>query len=51
VALSRDHGFSFHDALVVASARVAECDTLFTEDMQHGRVIDDVLTILNPFRS
>lgn len=50
VALTRDHNFSFYDALVVASARIAGCDTLFTEDMQHGRVVDDVLTILNPFR-
>jgi len=50
LALSRDHGFSFYDALIVASARIAGCGTLFTEDMQHGRVIDNVLTILNPFR-
>jgi predicted nucleic acid-binding protein len=50
VALARDHNFSFYDALIVASARIAGCDTLFTEDMEHGRVIDDVLTILNPFR-
>ena len=50
VALARDHNFSFHDALIVASARIARYDTLFTEGMQHGRVIDDVLTVFNPFR-
>jgi predicted nucleic acid-binding protein len=50
VALTRDHGFSFYDALIVASARIAGCDTLFTEDMQHGRVIDRMLPIRNPFR-
>jgi predicted nucleic acid-binding protein len=50
IVLARDHHFAFYDALVVASARSAGCDTLFTEDMQHGRVIDDVLTIFNPFR-
>jgi predicted nucleic acid-binding protein len=50
VALTRDHRFSFYDALIVASARIAGCDTLFTEDMQHGRVIDRALTIRNPFR-
>src|SRR5215212_8261738 len=47
VVLTREHGFSFYDALIVASARAADCDTLFTEDMQHGRVIDRVLTIRN----
>lgn len=25
------------------------CDALFTEDMKHGRVIDGVLKICNPF--
>jgi len=50
VTLARDHGFPFYDALIVASARDAGCDTLFTEDMQHGRVIDRVLAIRNPFR-
>lgn len=50
VDLARDHDFSFYDALIVASARIAECDSLFTEDVQHGHVIDKVLTILNPFR-
>jgi predicted nucleic acid-binding protein len=50
LGLARDHGFSFYDALIVASARQAGCDTLLTEDMQHGRVIDRMLTIRNPFR-
>ena len=50
VILTRDHKFAFYDALIVASARIAGCDRVFTEDMQHGRVIDNVLTILNPFR-
>ena len=50
VILARDHGFAFYDALIVASARQADCDTLYSEDMQHGRVIDRALTIRNPFR-
>jgi predicted nucleic acid-binding protein len=47
--LARDHGFAFYDALIVAAAIEAGCDTLFTEDMQHGLTIDK-LTICNPFR-
>ncbi|WP_406872810.1 PIN domain-containing protein [Aminobacter sp. P9b] len=42
-------GLSFYDALVVAAALRANCTTLWSEDMQHGRVIDGRLRILNPF--
>ena len=34
---------------IVASALEAGCDTLYSEDMQHGRVFHE-LTIRNPFR-
>ena len=47
-ALARSHGFSFYDALIVASARAAGCDTLLTEDLQAGRRVAG-LTIVNPF--
>jgi predicted nucleic acid-binding protein len=48
VALARDHNIAFYDALIVAAAQEAGCDTLFTEDMQHGRKFGG-LTIVNPF--
>lgn len=48
VGLSRDHNIAFYDALIVAAALEAGCDTLFTEDMQHGRKFGR-LTIVNPF--
>jgi predicted nucleic acid-binding protein len=47
-ALAQDHQLSFYDALIVASAIEAGCDTLFSEDMQHGRSIGG-LAIVNPF--
>ena len=47
-ALAADHGLSFYDALIVAAAIEAGCDTLFSEDMQHGRSIGG-LAIVNPF--
>ena len=50
LALASQHSFSLYDALIVASALEAGCDTLLSEDMQHGRVIDARLTITNPFR-
>jgi predicted nucleic acid-binding protein len=46
--LASDHGLSFYDALIVAAALEAGCDTLLSEDMQHGRAFGG-LTILNPF--
>ena len=36
VLLAREHDLFFYDALIVAAALEAGCDTLFTEDMQHG---------------
>ncbi len=48
IAIARDHGFAFYDALIVAAAIEAGCDTLYTEDMQHGRNIGG-LAIVNPF--
>ncbi len=43
-----DHGLPFYDALIVSAAIEAGCDTLFSEDMQHGRSIGG-LAIVNPF--
>ena len=48
LALAREHGLAFYDALIVASAIEAGCDILYSEDMQHGRTIGG-LTIRNPF--
>ena len=46
--LAEDHQLPFYDALIVASAIEAGCDTLFTEDMQHDRTFGR-LAIVNPF--
>ena len=48
VSLAREHSLSFYDALIVAAAIEAGCDTLYSEDMQHGRTIGTA-TIINPF--
>lgn len=42
--------FSFYDALIVAAALESSCTMLYTEDLQDGQVIDNTLTIKNPFR-
>lgn len=42
--------FSFYDSVIVASALRAECRILYTEDLQHGQLIERQLKIVNPFR-
>ena len=51
VKIARTHGFHMYDALVVASALAADCETLYTEDLQDGQVIEERLTIRNPFKT
>lgn len=46
--LAERHGFSIYDALMIAAALRADCDTLLSEDMQDGMVIDGRLRIVNP---
>ena len=41
--------FSFYDALIVAAALESGCTTLYSEDLQDGQLIDNLLTIRNPF--
>lgn len=43
------YGMSIYDALIVSAALLAGCETLHSEDMQDGQVIDRKLTIRNPF--
>lgn len=42
------NNISFWDALIVSAARKAACSVLWTEDMNHGQVINGV-RIENPF--
>ncbi len=41
-------GFNWWDCLIVAAARMAECDYLLTEDLQHGQDLDG-LVVIDPF--
>jgi predicted nucleic acid-binding protein len=49
--LAERYGFSIYDSFIVASALAADCDTLWSEDMQDGMVVDGRLTIANPFQA
>jgi predicted nucleic acid-binding protein len=51
LALAERYGLSIYDAMIAASALHAGCDTLWSEDMQHGMTLDGGLQIINPFRA
>ena len=50
LALAERYGLSVYDAMIASAALHAECDTLWSEDMQHGMAIEGRLRIVNPFR-
>ncbi len=43
------YNVSFWDSLIVASALNNGCTILYSEDMQHGLMIDSKLKVINPF--
>jgi predicted nucleic acid-binding protein len=51
VRLAERYGLSIYDATIAASALHADCDTLWSGDMQDGIVLDDRLRVVNPFRA
>jgi predicted nucleic acid-binding protein len=50
LGLAERYNLSISDAMIAAAALPAECDTLWSEDMQHGLAIEGRLRIANPFR-
>jgi predicted nucleic acid-binding protein len=48
-SVEQRYGISFWDALIVAAAGSANCETLLTEDLQHGAVLEGVRAV-SPFR-
>lgn len=50
LAIVERYALSIYDAMIVASALLAGCKTLLSEDLQHGQTINGSLKIKNPFR-
>lgn len=48
--LAKRYGFSVYDAMIVASALLADCEVLYSEDRHDGLQVLDRLTIRNPFK-
>ena len=47
--LREKYKYSYWDSLILASALENSCSILYSEDMQHGQIIEDNLKIINPF--
>ena len=47
--LAERYSLSLYDAMIVAAALHSQCDIVWSEDMQHGLIIDGCLQIRNPF--
>jgi len=51
LAIVARYGFSLYDSLLIAAALIAGSKRLYSEDLQHGQVIDRQLRVANPFVS
>ncbi|WP_341214313.1 PIN domain-containing protein [uncultured Limimaricola sp.] len=49
VALQERYNFSVYDSMIVAAALIADCETLWSEDMHDGLLVEGRLRIRNPF--
>jgi predicted nucleic acid-binding protein len=49
LALAQRYRLGIFDAMIAAAALEAGCESLWSEDMQHGLVVDRRLTVRNPF--
>jgi len=47
-ALAEAHRFQTYDAIILAAAASADCEILYSEDMQHGFIWGGVM-VANPF--
>jgi predicted nucleic acid-binding protein len=47
--ITERYGFAHWDALILAVALRHGCDTVYSEDLQHGQRIEPGLTVANPF--
>ena len=49
LAVLERYRFSLYDSMLVATALIAGAKIIYSEDLQHGQVIDDQLRVTNPF--
>ena len=50
IEIKEKYQLQFYDSMILATAFENGCNIVFSEDMQHNQVIENQLTIINPFR-
>jgi len=49
--IGNKYGYAYYDSLIIASALENDCTILYSEDLHHGQIIEERLSIMNPFHS
>jgi len=49
IFLQKHYKYNYYDCMMLSSALSNDCKIILSEDMQHGQLIENKLTILNPF--
>lgn len=49
LSVAERYRFSFYDSLILSAAILADCEVLYSEDMQSGQRVNDQVMIDNPF--
>lgn len=50
ISIAERYGFAIYDAMIVAAAIKTGCEFVVTEDLQHGQLIDGVVTVFDPYK-
>jgi predicted nucleic acid-binding protein len=49
LAVFERYRFSLYDSILIATALISGAKILYSEDLQHGQIIDNQLRVTNPF--
>ena len=50
IKIKEKYKLQYYDSLIIATALENYCTVLYSEDMQHMQIIENQLTIINPFK-
>jgi len=51
IEIKEKYKLQFYDSMILATALENGCNIVYSEDMQHGQIIENTLTIINPFEN
>ena len=49
IKIKERYKLQFYDSMILATALENGCNIIYSEDMQNGQIIENQLTIINPF--